>query len=40
LGVETCCRRGDIATIPNHVDELVMAMNELAASLKADYAVG
>lgn len=40
LGVETCCRRGDIATIPIRVDELVMAMDELAASLKASYAVG
>jgi HPt (histidine-containing phosphotransfer) domain-containing protein len=38
LGVETCCRRGDLATIPFRVDELVMAMDELAASLKAGYA--
>lgn len=39
-GVETCCRRGDIATVPVHVEELVMALHELAASLTAGYAAG
>lgn len=40
LGVETCCRRGDLATMPVRVDELVMAMDELAALLKAAHATG
>lgn len=40
LCLESCCRRGDFATIPFRVDKLVMAMDELAASLKADYAAG
>lgn len=38
VGVESCCRRGDLATIARRVDELVLAMDDLAASLKADYA--
>jgi HPt (histidine-containing phosphotransfer) domain-containing protein len=40
MRVETCCRRGDLSTIPIRVDDLVMAMDELVASLKAGYAAG